>query len=111
MSTTTTATVPVSDLSGPALDWAVAKCEQGGTLPEGFNPRYALDYSSNWSFAGPIIEREKIGVDFVESVGVWQGLAAGGHLIHRAQTATIAAMRCYVASKLGKTVDVPSELV
>ncbi len=61
-----------ADLIGPQLDWAVAKCE-GFTdydpLTEKIMPprkeygwvaMYELNYSTDWSQGGPIIEREKL---------------------------------------------------
>jgi hypothetical protein len=46
----------VSELTGAALDWAVAKCEQ--FVEDEFEP------SENWADGGPIIEREKIGLKY-----------------------------------------------
>lgn len=66
--------VSVSTLAGPALDWVVAKCEgvkltyaslayqmkQYGCLQR----RHGGDWrpSSDWSIAGPIIERENLSI-------------------------------------------------
>ena len=79
------------------------------------------NYSIDWSQGGPIIERE-IGnlwkhnkVDKREP-DVWTAAAyhkaPDGTLLYYEDgpTPLIAAMRCYVASKLGNTVDVPEEL-
>ena len=103
------------ELTGAALDWAVAKCEEKGfviqrpeLLASGFRPR---KYSTDWSQGGPIIERECIFI-----APTWDGETAGSSA--RASrtawieglTPLIAAMRCYVASKLGEEVDVPEEL-
>ena len=56
---------------------------------------------------GPIIEREMIAIWF--SKGDWKSqrrdTSAGVH----GPTPLIAAMRCYVASKLGDMVEVPEE--
>jgi hypothetical protein len=46
-----------SELTGAALDWAVAKCEVGDAINEIDDPHF---YSTDWALAGPIIEREKI---------------------------------------------------
>jgi hypothetical protein len=141
-----------SELTGAALDWAVAKCE--GFDPETLNTKtgvvYSLRYgvytpSTDWSQGGPIIEREGISVIQLESEsipdarGFWQGKyqAQWGAVIgerhsleenHGSQgdywgrsyhvdreavigpTPLIAAMRCYVASKLGDNIDIPKEL-
>ena len=97
-----------SELTGAALDWAVAKCE--GHLPEGysFDPHIHC-YSTSWTKGGPIIEREKIAIDF--DGAAW--CASDNHkpLANYGPTPLIAAMRCYVASKLGDDVKIPEELL
>jgi len=103
------------------LDWAVAKCLNVDEyiLNESFMTRWTDDddecenyhYSSDWAQGGPIIEREDI--DTVK-VGVkqWRGRIEGGNPVSGyGPTPLIAAMRCYVASKLGDTVDIPEELI
>lgn len=120
-----------SELTGSALDWAVAKCEEGEELAEGWHPHTwkrglrAVPYapSTDWAQGGPIIEREKIAVWFHTEYGCW--CAAGIEWMDadvesnefmdmpdafRGPTPLIAAMRCYVASKLGDTIDIPEEL-
>lgn len=102
-----------SELIGAALDWAVAKCEglvAGGTLGEshfigGYRP------SLSWAQGGPIIEREKIHVTHSHSRGDWRAFIANSECgDFYGPTPLIAAMRCYVASKLGDEVNVPEEL-
>lgn len=79
--------------------------------------------STDWSQGGPIIEREGIevvrGNDLIFPKGnekgeytepLWLASCGGGRKFH-GPTALIAAMRCYVASKLGDEVEVPDELV
>jgi hypothetical protein len=91
-----------SELTGTALDWAVAKCK--GELeywPE-------IEYSTNWAQGGPIIERERIEVRPYDGV---KWIATDNLTNHTVgPTPLIAAMRCYVASKLGDDIDVPEEL-
>lgn len=131
-------TVKVSDLSGAALDWAVAKCEgfsDWDAEDEGFllfddSPGWwplhtSCNYSTDWSQGGPIIERECIRIDHswqTDCLGNCVGGAKSWYALHprnfggliwyqgRGATALEAAMRCYVASKLGDTVEVPDEL-
>ena len=116
--------IKTSELIGPALDWAVAKCEgiKNKFLQDldlwGDNP---YTYSTDWAQGGPIIERE--GIDIIhanDSEWVWRAtlflqvpcayntpqevLRIGGN------TPLIAAMRCYVASRLGDTIDIPTAL-
>ena len=107
-----------NELTGPALDWAVAKCEGDEVRYEGGCIRPALSQfvdddgyqpSTDWDQGGPIIEREKIGVWWD---GVWHAKYDGCRpdQVQDAHTPLIAAMRCYVASKLGDEVEIPNEL-
>lgn len=127
-----TVTVKTCELIGSALDYAVAKCE-GNTFAGDFPHLLASGfrspkYSTDWSQGGPIIERELSKV-FRNVGGTWSAMilkdvpltpeeqGASLALSRRAQwsgsgpTPLIAAMRCYVASKLGDTVQIPTELV
>ena len=94
--------VKTSELTGAALDWAVAKCE-GITL----GVVYYFQPSTNWSQGGPIIERERITVIAMPN-GTW-ATSTPLHSFHH-PTPLIAAMRCYVASKLGVEIEIPAEL-
>lgn len=96
-------------------------------------------YSSDWSHGGPIIEREGISTIFVSgdlgepksywvataNQQAWQYGYGPYHeqdeerslQIHKSEclffgpTPLIAAMRCYIASKLGDEIEVPEELI
>jgi hypothetical protein len=101
-----------SELSGAALDWAVAICEHNvGWEPEGEDRDY---YSTDWAQGGPIIERE--GIDICTSTyGGWIATLItdwedGTFVQGEGDTCLFAAMRCYVASKLGDEVEIPKEL-
>lgn len=126
-----------SELSGHALDWAVAKCEGFDLLSHDAadewvdcgDGRYSPSF--NWAQGGPIIEREKINLRAIRKEGhpmdgLW--LAAYDHgntgsLVQWVKredwkrhylsgpTPLVAAMRCFVASKLGDEVAVPEELL
>lgn len=114
-----------SELTGVQLDYAVAAIEYGVdqygktwgehahskqiTVPE--RKDYIYSPSTKWDQGGPIIERERIRLDCpwegsynasckIDGVTAW---ASGA-------TALIAAMRSYVASKLGDEVEIPEEL-
>ena len=115
-------TVKVSDLSGPALDWFVAGLEgtARGIAPAAENPAkfftFALAYSSSWSLAGPIIEREEISVEYgrADYKSDWIAYKLGIPYEDNPEggsTPLVAAMRCYVASRLGDTVEIPDELL
>jgi hypothetical protein len=97
-----------SELTGAALDWAVQIAE-GYVQPDPIDfARNCFKPSTDWSQGGPIIEREKIAIDFDGSV--W--CASDNHkpLANYGPTPLIAAMRCYVASKLGDNIDIPKGL-
>jgi len=106
----------VSEATELQIDWLVAKCEQNPLFrawsfheyEREFNP----NYSTNWAIAGPIIEREKITPQFMDR-GYWRAWVEVGEKAHKVSygpTPLIAAMRCYVASKLGDEVEIPEEL-
>ena len=107
-----------SELQGVALDWAVAKCEeiiQGNDLNIGFIREGGYAPSRYWNQGGPIIERERIDLYFVghdavdNALPIWRAekLGTWGE---EGFDPLIAAMRCYVASKLGNDVEIPNEL-
>jgi hypothetical protein len=105
-----------SQLTGHALDWAVAKCEgiDYGKDDVRFRGAYARKYSTDWAQAGSIIERENIGL-VCQQIGSTQRCAYrhtenGEVFYYYGPTPLIAAMRCYVALKLGDEVELPEEL-
>jgi hypothetical protein len=111
--------VKVSELSGTALDWAVAKCEKKAILIDQHGDVSCFDRndwfyykpSTNWAISGPIIEREKIGVACPSTGDFWDARYPVIPLVYiRGETPLIAAMRCYVASKLGDEIEIPKEL-
>ena len=70
-------------------------------------------YSTDWSQGGPIIERERIGVEHdAPNIGGWIATAytVHGRVDCAGPTPLIAAMRCFCCSRLGEYVDVPKEL-
>ena len=103
-----------SELIGPALDWAVAKCEIGdpvGSFLDGVvpHPNYAdFHPSTDWSQGGPIIERERIDIRFDRTGrSTYPWVASNLERMLGGPTPLLAAMRCYVASKLGDEVEIP----
>jgi hypothetical protein len=121
--------IKTSELTGAALDWAVAKCEgvDDYILYESFMTRWGDDegdtyqYSTDWAQGGPIIEREGISLTSYldEEDPYWIGSVecqyknfnAIAYYEEYGHTSLIAAMRCRVASKLGDTIDIPDELL
>jgi hypothetical protein len=146
--------IKTAELTGAALDWAVAKCEglpvrinkYGLFAPEqGEDAPYFVP-SADWSQAGPIIEREEITLVRCDDESIpdergfhcgiyeprWAAVTKDRHSNEadysphgddwgkyykvsgsamRGPTPLIAAMRCYVASKLGDEVEIPEELL
>ncbi len=131
-----------SELTGAALDWAVANCEgytglhkiagrrphepQLGIWPPrkeyGVMDLWELSYSTDWAQGGPIIEREGLTLDLTDvlfdhetdecvQLDKPEWWASRDDVTGRGSTPLIAAMRCYVASKLGDDIDIPEELV
>lgn len=101
--------IKTSELTGAALDWAVAKCEGVDGLFEAYEVG-RHHYSTYWAQGGPIIEREKIATDWSGENDWCASCDTNPTRIFSAATPLIAAMRCYVASKLGDTVEIPDEL-
>ena len=121
--------IKTSELIDAALVWAVAilefpKGSYGGEadhysgnnnerwirVPDTENRTYVLaKYPTDWAQGGPIIEREKIETYWHTALDMWAARHDGN--LRYGPTPLIAAMRCYVASKLGDEVDVPEELL
>ena len=125
------------ELTGLALDYAVAMCEfprldtvgaqcageevfrKGDALyiEGGFLDRHDIYYSPStvWRQGGPIIELVKI--ELREFTGVWSArLSRMQHKVGQnvlsyhsctADTPLVAAMRCYVSSALGAEIEFP----
>ena len=98
-----------NELTGLALDWAVATAN---------GDKFTLAhedwdwYSSSWEYGGPIIEREAIQLTPDEHTGTWSAYMTneGEPYDYTGPTPLIAAMRCFVASKMGDEIDLPKEL-
>ncbi len=102
-----------SELQGAALDWAVHTAqglsdEYCVVVDNIYGPQWrGPEYSTSWQEGGPLIERE--GIDIYQS-GVWVAEMDCKHTTE-GPTPLIAAMRCFVASRLGDKVDIPTELM
>ena len=114
-----------SELTGAALDWAVAQCE--GFKREYwdddrlcFTDDWGADFepSCDWLQGGKIIERERIQITpRGKTTDLWEAIIFdnifmddGSDCFQTGATPLEAAMRCYVASKLGDEIEVPEEL-
>lgn len=114
--------IKTGELQDGALNWAVAKIlNLPISLHKGvvFVDNDPFMPESFWYQGGPIIERENICVNRDNSCYEWEAYLVqedkkyGG--IERVEayglTPLIAAMRCYVSSKLGAECDIPDELI
>lgn len=118
--------IKTNELTGAALDWAVATVEFDKPAIHSGVVHAAEHYmpfspATDWSQGGPIIDREKIDTftekqtypeSWCASVARHQnGQRLVGWRLHQyGPTPLIAAMRCYVASKLGDEIDLPADL-
>ncbi len=130
--------IKTSELIDKPLDCAVAKAEDifdarfrvGSAVtnvvvidPAGFlfdmRSGHLYKPSTSWSQGGPIIDDCIVELVRCQSGSkgpiYWEARAGfedePGHAIQYGSTPLIAAMRCFVASKLGDEVDVPEELL
>lgn len=125
--------IKTSELTDAALRWAVATLEGYTNLRRGvFSGELVMEpprkeygavefssicYDTDWSQGGPIIEREKIEMKYLgyDRPPYWGALKFSPAKYERqagiGHTPLVAAMRCYVASKLGDEVEVPDELL
>ena len=118
----------VSELEGVLLDAAVAKAE-GKLPPEGlmvnpsamrdgtaqlhlqdeFGKHHRFSPSTDWAQGGPIIERERMQIYFEDCWTAMMDFYPDGedYPAGDGPTPLIAAMRAFVSSKFGETVDLP----
>jgi Protein of unknown function (DUF2591) len=124
-------------LIGKSLDWAVAKSQGAFGLHRCNDPpsnpwKYSIPneaftctdvvylharcYSTDWSLAGPIIEKEEYGVRRHGEVLETNWQADNWQFMFEVPTDVgptplIAIMRCHVIVKLGADIDIPEGLV
>ena len=113
--------IKVSETTNIQLDWLVAKCEDlqplhnySVTVPHPYYEDYDFGFtpSEDWSQGGPIIEREKISIRQWTNVPIVHAYMPvdDAEWSSDGESPLIAAMRCFVVSKLGDEVEVPDEL-
>ena len=108
--------IKTSELISNALDFVVASLEYPEWVAEGylesvddlvFDDGEVYAPSTDWAQAGPIIERERINIRD-DGGDQWAASYLVAEMI--GPTPLVAAMRCYVASKLGDEVEVPEDI-
>ncbi len=118
--------IKTAELVGSALDYAVGKIDQPEWTDEDLLANLQEDDdgdfygpSVNWRLAGPIIERECIctyasGACSVQPKNpdywVAEILDTAEIITQYGPTPLIAAMRCFVASRLGEEVEIPERM-
>lgn len=105
------------DLIGNALDWAVAEAHYQESPPLKSwvlvlhkNGEVIYPYSTAWDWGGPIIERERILFACTGDGEMYNAWIVRRNASAPGPTYLTAAMRCFVASRLGDEVDIPEAL-
>ena len=118
--------VKVAELIGPALDWAVAKCEgraENGVYSEPVlrNGQLHIHYcgavldnawcpTTDWAQGGPIVDKNpRISPTYDERFDSWFAYKQSPALYGK-QSFLVSAMRAYVASKLDTEIEIPNSL-
>ncbi|HHQ6628329.1 TPA: phage protein NinX family protein [Serratia fonticola] len=112
--------VKTSELTGQALDWAVAKAICPPSFADNINPASGLSFwsegwlsnggpSTDWGRCGPLI------AEYIEHMSIqpgdtWMAVAFGHFTYYKGPTPQIAICRAVVAYKLGDEIELPSEL-
>lgn len=111
--------IKTSELIGAALDWAVAEALEIDYFQPDTGPSQP-EFSTDWSQGGPIIELMGISTfhsPYLRDCDRWKASLAPDeaephyYFQYFGHTPLIAAMRCFVAFKLGSEVEIPKELV
>lgn len=119
--------IKTSNLTGAALDWAVAKSEKlnAKTVVAHNGVKYIqverplvgwrdFEPSTDWAQGGSILTEARIS-RVIDHAGLWVAYLTDGYgesvCIYSDHSELVAGLRCYVASKLGDEVDVPEELL
>jgi hypothetical protein len=117
-------TTKTYNLSGPSLHWAVAHCRaiddvsfkvqwrHGCLWDESTGYEYRPSY--DWEQGGPIVEQALLCIDIGHD-GVWLACSKQNYddfpkFICSGSSPLVAAMRCYVSSKVGSSINIPTEI-
>lgn len=121
--------IKVSEATGIVLDWLVTSIENPEVIEYGVDywlshyrhttkyGEYVYRWHQSWAQGGPIVEREWLDItpwpNETREDMRWhcQQHDTANDCAQYGPTPLIAAMRCYVASKLGDEVEVPDSLI
>ena len=100
--------IKTNELNDVALDWAVLFA-RNPSVAGLFSVTHCVPapFSTEWALGGPIMESEGISL-YLYGGSEWE--AHVGNKAYQGPTPLVAAMRCYVASKLGDEVEIPEAL-
>lgn len=106
--------VKTSELTDNAIDWAVCialgRTDMYIDTDDGSMVTFLeAEYSTEWELGGPLIEQKKIETYFHGALEMWA--ARHDEVVRYGPTLLMAAMRCFVASRLGDEVEIPDELI
>lgn len=123
--------IKVSELSGAALDWAVARVEAVQVsfidgevatpelcmtaLGDVYNPAYSP--STDWSQGGPLLSKYKItvGADTGRNnrlvFWAYAGVAEDGYPVTEGEDHLVSSMRAIIASMFGEEIEIPEDLL
>lgn len=111
--------VKTAELTGAALDWAVAKAVDWrliSDVPHNYEggdstDTYAPAFSTDWRHGGPLIDEHDVWLSDDEGACVASCEPHIGRYVVEGGTNLIAICRAVVATKLGEEVEVPQELL
>jgi hypothetical protein len=130
--------IKTAELSGKALDWAVAVSQGGGglwfdtvgthwiklngkdrALSGGWSDSQNFQPSKDWRDGGPIIDMAAINLGTQRNEPgfrphpdrMWHAQTNQRVYVGYGPTPLVAAMRCFVCARLGQEIDVPDELL
>jgi hypothetical protein len=114
--------IKINEATPTQINWLVAKCEgvrlsalqDHGHFEIYFAEENGCDIyspSTDWVQGGPILDREKISLASPSPIHEhWTAMTWLNAAMQDGPTPLTAAMRCFVASKLGDEVGIPEEL-
>lgn len=119
----TTSTTPTSELIGNPLDWAVVLSLGGESMARAWlkdhTRGYLTCFSSQWDQGGWLLEQcvengmliERVDPQYDGKLPKYKVSLDRWATTYRGDTLLVAVCRCYVAYKLGTSVEIPAEVL